>query len=81
MSRPSVMLVLIVAGTMVGIFLSGGIEDLAGDVSAWNPWLRIGVGLLIGLIAFTVVVRQAAHVTVPAIIVIAIACIAIGLAT
>ena len=81
LTRPSVMLFLIIVGTIAGMFISGGIWDILQTIEEMNPYLRVGIGLIVGLVGFTVVERHAARITVPVILVLAVACIIIGILT
>lgn len=77
LSRPPVMLAMIIAGAIAAYFIATGTIDLLAPYD-FNPWVMIGLGLIIGLVLFTLVLKNAARITVPAILILAVVCLLLG---
>ena len=71
------MLAMIIAGAIAAYFIATGIiEGL--EPYHFSPGIMIGLGLIIGLVLFTLVIKHSAKITVPVIIAIAIICLLLG---
>ena len=73
------MLAMIIAGAVAAYFIATGVIDLLSPYE-FNPWVMIGLGLIVGLVLFTLVIKNAAKITVPAIIILAVICLLLGFA-
>ena len=78
MVRVAVALALVIAGCISAYFIATGIiAEL--EPYRFSNFMMIGIGLIVGLILFTLIEKHSAKITVPVILVIAVVCIVLGL--
>lgn len=76
----SLYVAIIIVSTVAGYFIAEGVTEKLDDYDL-DAWTMIGVGIIIALAALTLVHRHSARLTVPLIVGVALACLALGYLT
>ena len=77
LSRPPVMLALIIAGAIAAYLIASDVVAFL-EPHEFPIGVGMGLGIIIGLVLFTLVIRHSAKITIPIMVAIAIILIVLG---